>query len=261
MTRSPHRSGRGDPFRIDENTSERLLRGSLAPEDAPPEYGRVARAFRVLNRRPTTAERVGGGTQVARLVAAIAAGGPVARPSPRHTASRSLAAAAVIVGTLSLTMGLAVAGALPDAAQRVASDVLAHVGVSAPSPGAGSAHRHGPNPPRTGSTGSGTPAASVPVTTTPSAGAPTVPTTAAGAPATGAGPAAPTGGGGSGTGGAAGGGTVTGGGPGGGPGHGNGAGQGHGGDNAGGNGHGGAAGDAGGTSHGAAGNGDGNRRP
>ena len=43
-------------------------------------------------------------------------------------------AAGTVVGVLSLTTGLAMAGALPGGAQDVASNVLANVGVSTPTP-------------------------------------------------------------------------------------------------------------------------------
>jgi hypothetical protein len=39
-----------DPFAIDEQTSDRLLVGTMAPDDAPPPYREVAHVLRIIGR-------------------------------------------------------------------------------------------------------------------------------------------------------------------------------------------------------------------
>jgi hypothetical protein len=86
-------------------------------------------------RAPATSdELVGESAAVAAFMAADApADVRAARPvlARRHRLRLAVAAA---VGGLSLTTGLAAAGALPGAAQQVASDTLSHVGIDVPNP-------------------------------------------------------------------------------------------------------------------------------
>jgi hypothetical protein len=236
---------RHDPWGIDDDTMERLLGGTIAPADAPPGYGGVAGAFAALTAPPTHTETIDTSSRVAAIGAAVVASEPDARPARRRTPRRALTAVAAVVGVLSLTTGLAVAGALPDAAQRVASTVLAQVGVAAPSPGASSSPARGGSP----STGSGTPVVTAPANTGHGVGSSSAPAGVV-SPGGGGTSGAPSGGGGQGTGG---GGQGTGGGgqgnAGGGNGHGNGGGNGGGNGHAGGNGNAYGGGNGGGQGH------------
>ncbi len=124
-----------DPLALDARTAERLVAGSLVALDAPPEYRAVAQTLQDLRQPPESAELESGPVAVERITAAIV----VARrdrPEPRHRRSRArvgkLAALAAAAMALALPSGLAVAGALPESAQGVASSVLGKVGISIP---------------------------------------------------------------------------------------------------------------------------------
>ena len=122
-------------FDLDPDTAERMLRGRLASADAPPAYRDVASLFEhVLT--PTGRALPGEQAGVAMVIAAIHAKPPIASvPSGRKSViTKVKLAAAGLAGALSLTTGLAAANALPGAAQQVASDALAKVGVSVPGP-------------------------------------------------------------------------------------------------------------------------------
>ena len=119
-----------DPLPLDGNTAERILSGSVPPADAPPGYAGVARVFEVAAFPPQPAELAGEVEAVALIISSL--------PSPRrsHVPSRKLTArlaAAAFAGGLTLTSGLAAAGALPTFAQDAAADVLDTIGLDVPS--------------------------------------------------------------------------------------------------------------------------------
>jgi len=131
-----------DRNELDPDTAGRLLDG-LSADDVPAPYTEVARLLNAA-RGPVQRHEVAG---EAAALAAFAKVGPAAGEAvaavPAHTSwrtslrarltTRKLAVAAVI-GGLSMFSGLAAAGALPGAAQQAASDALAKVGISVPSP-------------------------------------------------------------------------------------------------------------------------------
>jgi hypothetical protein len=125
-----------DPLGLDEHTAEWLVSGSLPAADAPPEYRRVAAALGSLAVGVTDADHADEYSAVAMMAHEVASPAPRSpRRSPVCTKFRSAkVAAATLVGGLSLVTGLAMAGALPGAAQDVASNMLDKVGVSTPSP-------------------------------------------------------------------------------------------------------------------------------
>jgi hypothetical protein len=126
-----------DPPLLDGDTGERILTGSVSPADAPPGYAGVTRVLEAAARPPEPAERAGEVEAVARFAAAVREAGDAA-PAPAQTrrprALRPRIAVAALAGSLTLTTGLAAAGALPGPAQTVAATVLDTVGIEVPSP-------------------------------------------------------------------------------------------------------------------------------
>ena len=122
---------------LDPNTAERLLNGELPVDDAPPDAKMVARVIALVEAAPTDAELAKQSEAVAVLAATIRHAS-VDAFTPRRTSMNkqriTQLAAAGTVGVMTLFGGLAAANALPGAAQSVASDMLAKVGVSVPSP-------------------------------------------------------------------------------------------------------------------------------
>jgi hypothetical protein len=129
MERDLKRLHRSDPLRLDDGTADRLLRGGMSPDDAPRAYRRVAAMFAGLSAAPTDAELDGERHAVTTIVRHVEAARPVQR---RKRPAR--VAGLLLFGSATLVMGLGAAGALPGAAQNVASSVLGTVGVSTPSP-------------------------------------------------------------------------------------------------------------------------------
>jgi hypothetical protein len=115
---------------LDVETADRLLAGSVAPEDAPPGYARLAS----LLREPPIDDVLVDADFVARLAAAVRSSPTTERPSRRSIMPRIKLAAALAVTALVGTTGLAFAGSLPGAAQDVASAMLAKAGVTVPGP-------------------------------------------------------------------------------------------------------------------------------
>lgn len=122
---------------LDPNTADRLLAGAVAPADAPPGYADVAALLEAAAAAPA-AEELAGEAEVVALAAVVHArtgsdssprrfSMPVALTRPRLTA-------ALVAAGLACSAGLASAGALPGAAQDIASTMLAKVGVSVPGP-------------------------------------------------------------------------------------------------------------------------------
>jgi hypothetical protein len=119
---------------LDTDTANRLLAGTVAPEDAPPGYSEVASLLTaahgadgvVLDRRDDLA--------MARFVAAARMSRETTTRSRRSSLHRVKPIAALVTIALTCATGLALAGTLPGAAQDVASQMLAKVGVDIPGP-------------------------------------------------------------------------------------------------------------------------------
>ena len=131
---------------LDDRTADRLLAGAVTPEDAPPGFAGVADLLQTARPAPAVGKLANEAATVASMRAAIE-GQPVPHPSSRRkkmlaeliTAKVLAAAAVVVIGAGSAA---AATGTLPGAAQATASDMLAKVGVSVPSPN-GHANGHG----------------------------------------------------------------------------------------------------------------------
>jgi len=132
---------------LDDWTAERLLRGALPPDDAPPGYGAVATLLEAARTevRTTTATATDG--MVTAMVAAVRRGGVV----PRGRRTRAKVAAAASAGVLALSGGMAAAGALPSTAQQQVSSALAKVGIEVPGRGHGEPGSGSHTPKRAGS--------------------------------------------------------------------------------------------------------------
>jgi hypothetical protein len=125
-----------DPF-----TADRLLSGAVRAEDAPPGYRDVVRLLEAVGAAPTQAELTGGPATVAAMAASLAADGVPSgghgRRSGRSRFRGLKVLAATLVLLLTLGTGLAFAGSLPAGFQKVASGILANLGISVPNGQAG----------------------------------------------------------------------------------------------------------------------------
>jgi hypothetical protein len=125
------------PLPLDTGTADRLLAGSVKPEDAPPGYGRVVRLLEAASAEGSSKELAREAETVAAMKAALRL--PVHRnvASSRRSfmpfaLSRPRLTAAFVAAGLAASVGLASAGSLPGAAQDVASEMLAKVGITVP---------------------------------------------------------------------------------------------------------------------------------
>jgi hypothetical protein len=120
---------------LDTDTADRLLAGSVAPEDAPPGYAGVATLL-AAGADPPTADDVSRESETVALLAAVVRSSQpkMTKPRRRSIVPRLRLATAIATVALAGTTGLAFAGSLPGAAQDVASTMLAKVGVSVPGP-------------------------------------------------------------------------------------------------------------------------------
>jgi hypothetical protein len=125
--------------------------GARLPESTEPAGADPLTEMLETLRRPGLADELAGEARsVAQIAAAIRAAGTANHDRRARVASRRfrLSLTAALVGAaLTAMSGLAYAGALPGAAQGVASDVLATVGVSAPAPHDSSAADEAPGAP------------------------------------------------------------------------------------------------------------------
>jgi hypothetical protein len=119
---------------LDLDTADRLLGGSVAPQDAPPGYADVALLLAALE-PPAPAELTPDAELVAYLTQSMRSS-PSAktRTSRRSILPRLKLASALATFAMIGTTTLALAGSLPGAAQDVASSMLSEVGVSVPGP-------------------------------------------------------------------------------------------------------------------------------
>jgi hypothetical protein len=125
------------PVLLDMDTADRLLAGTVAPDDAPPGYAEVARLLEALSAEPTGQELAYEAEVVAEVASAVRSSSST--HSPRRsfmplTLSRPRITAALVAAALACTIGLASASALPGAAQDIASAMLAEVGISVSGP-------------------------------------------------------------------------------------------------------------------------------
>jgi hypothetical protein len=123
-----------DPrFRLDAGTADRVLEGRVAPDDAPPGYAEVAGLLQALAADlPSRPSGAGEGTvrMMARVVGI--SDSPNRRRRPRPHLRGPIVALAMVVSLG--TTGVAFAGGLPDAAQRVVSTWFQTIGVTIPRP-------------------------------------------------------------------------------------------------------------------------------
>jgi hypothetical protein len=133
---------------LDHFTAEKMLSGPLAPEDAPPGYGKVAALLRAAAAAPEEEREVNPDKQratVAAMVAVVTEGMSARRSFASHrrgakSRGRVRTLAALVTATMMLGTGLAFAGALPGPAQNAAAKMLAKFGVTVPGdPGVGTA--------------------------------------------------------------------------------------------------------------------------
>jgi hypothetical protein len=111
--------------RIDAGTMERLFRGRLTPDDAPPGYSHVASILL------TAASPTEPGEIAMELEHVTAARAILTERAAGHRQARRVIAAAIVAALMTLP-GLAAANVLPDPAQHAVSSVLDKVGISVP---------------------------------------------------------------------------------------------------------------------------------
>jgi len=118
---------------LDTDTADRLLAGSVAPEDAPPGYAGVATLLAAVADSPAAGDFSRESETVGLIAAVVRSSQPkTTEPRRRSIVPRLRLATAFATVALAATTGLAFAGSLPGAAQDVASTMLAEVGVSVP---------------------------------------------------------------------------------------------------------------------------------
>jgi hypothetical protein len=125
------------PVPLDMDTADRLLAGTVAPEDAPPGYAEVSRLLEAVSAEPATQELANEAELVSRVATVVRSSSRI--HSPRRSfmpfaLSRPRITAALVAAAFACTIGLASASALPGAAQDIASAMLAKVGISVSGP-------------------------------------------------------------------------------------------------------------------------------
>jgi hypothetical protein len=118
---------------LDTDTADRLLAGSVLPADAPPGYAGVALLVKTAAEGTVPADSQGATETLAVLVAAVRSRTDSRSPR-RSSVHRLKLATAVVAAAFACTTGLALAEGLPGAAQDVASQMLAKVGVTVSGP-------------------------------------------------------------------------------------------------------------------------------
>jgi hypothetical protein len=127
------------PVELDMDTADRLLAGAVAPPDAPPGYAEVTTLLEAAWAEPTPDELTREAEVVAMITAAVRSSSTTEPSSPRRSfmpfaLSRPRIRAALVAAALACSAGLASAGALPGAAQDVASAMLEKVGITVAGP-------------------------------------------------------------------------------------------------------------------------------
>jgi hypothetical protein len=122
---------------LDSDTADRLLAGLVAPEGAPAGYGRVVRLLEAASVEASSEELAREPETVAVMAAALRSRVSQNAASSRRSFmpfafSRPRLTAAVLAAAFAVSGGMASAGSLPGAAQDVASEMLAKVGIAVP---------------------------------------------------------------------------------------------------------------------------------
>lgn len=125
---------------LDADTQDRLLAGSIHPDDAPPGYSEAARVLRAATTAGDHEELAHEAEHVALAMAVVQQPSPASiqpdrRSRTMRARTRLKVGGLVVVGALLGSTGLAAAGALPDAAQDAFSKVLETVGITVPASG------------------------------------------------------------------------------------------------------------------------------
>jgi hypothetical protein len=125
------------PLPLDSDTADRLLAGLVAPEGAPAGYGRVVRLLEAASAEASSEELAREPETVAAMAAALRSRVNRNAASSRRSfmpfaLSRPRLTAAVLAAAFAASVGVASAGSLPGAAQDVASEMLAKVGITVP---------------------------------------------------------------------------------------------------------------------------------
>jgi hypothetical protein len=125
------------PLPLDSDTVDRLLAGLVAPEGAPAGYGRVVRLLESASAEASSEELAHEPEMVAAMAAALRSRVHRNAASSRRSfmpfaLSRPRLTAAVLAAAFAASCGMASAGSLPGAAQDVASEMLAKVGITVP---------------------------------------------------------------------------------------------------------------------------------
>jgi hypothetical protein len=123
---------------LDTDTADRLLRGVVPTEDAPPGYGEVALLLAAAADLAASDELIDQGHTVAAMAAVVRSSQAQPKSRSRSVMPRLKLVSAFTAAALTATTGLAFAGSLPGAAQDVAANMLAQVGVSVPGPNSSS---------------------------------------------------------------------------------------------------------------------------
>ncbi|MCL4446588.1 MAG: hypothetical protein M1134_06970 [Actinobacteria bacterium] len=132
-------------FPIDETTVERLLSGSLHPNDAPPQFAGIAGVIQRVNASAAGTELSSHAATVSAMGEAIRSGidsgsqittRPLGGRKSMFGRFFTLKAAGIAIPVLALTAGVAAAsaGSLPGSAQSDVSRALSHIGISVPNP-------------------------------------------------------------------------------------------------------------------------------
>ena len=126
---------------LDDLTADRLLGGTLDPEDAPPGFTEVAALFAAARGQVIPVQLASRDTTVSAIAAAVSAAAGVSPTTSRKRGSSkmigkllTLKALGLALPAMALTAGSAAAasGALPAPAQAAVHNVLSHVGISVP---------------------------------------------------------------------------------------------------------------------------------
>jgi hypothetical protein len=120
---------------LDSDTADRLLAGLVAPAAAPAGYGQVVRLLDAASAEASSEELAREPETVAAMAAALRSRVRLNAASARRSFmpfafSRPRLTAAVLVAAFAASGGMASAGSLPGAAQDVASEMLAKVGIT-----------------------------------------------------------------------------------------------------------------------------------
>jgi hypothetical protein len=124
---------------LDKDTLDRLLAGSVDPDDAPPGYSEVACVLQAVVNEGDH-ELAHEDAHVALAMELVKQRSPASTPSDRRSrkmsrSHRMKVGGLVVVGALVGSTGLAAAGVLPAAAQDAVSNVFDRVGITIPASG------------------------------------------------------------------------------------------------------------------------------